>query len=270
MNKLVEDYIKNGQEIQRIKGETEEKEKEILEERDKLWDVINEKRHLLNTEEIKIRGEADDKIAMVGADEAKQTEPLNNQRKSVKRIVAFLEVQEKFKPAAFDDERKAREGKFSEWQDWIHNDDFFKIRLCIAENNKPVNKYTLRAHIKCVFYEPMIKLPDSPRELGSFKTIDEAKAYILKKKGALFLEEIKVVEVLKVEYQKVITTYKLSDFEELFEYYCSDCRTKFKTIPEYHEKEIITGYGQPPNLDKPARAIVECKPVYGFRREIVG
>lgn len=269
MNKLVEEYIKNGKEIQQIKGETEEKKNKIIEERNNLWDVINEKRHLLEIETIKIRGDANDKIAIVDADEVKQTTPLINQRESVQRIVAFLETQEEFEPATFDNERRAREGKFSEWQDWMHNDDFLKIRLSIVENDKPVNKYTARAHIKSVFYKGLIELPSSPKELGSFKTIDEAKAYILKKKGTLFQEETKTLEALKLEYREVITAYKLSDFEELFEYYCSDCNAKFKTIPEYHEKKIITGYNEPPNYDKPVRAIVECKPAYGFRREVI-
>lgn len=266
MNKLVEEYIKNGKEIQRIKGETEEKEKQALDEGNKTIDEIYERKRLIDQEDSKARAEHTMRLEAINKKEQEERAPFDSQRDAVRRIVAFLEVQERFKPAAFINERKAREGEFWEWQDWIHNDDFLKIRLCIAENDKPVNIYTVRAHITSVFYNPLIELPYSSRELGSFKTVDEAKAYITKKKDRLFQDEIKAVEALKVEYQKVIAAYKLSDFEELFEYRCGgyDCRAKFKT-PTPHTKEISTGYKDGNYI----REIVKCESEHGWRREVI-
>ncbi len=264
---LIEEYKKNGLEIQRIKNETEVKEEQAREIRDKVKDNIWERRKLLDAEESAARQFCDKTVEAIGKEEERQTAPLESQRESVKRIIDFLEVQEKFKPCELETPRASKryssEAGFLEWQEWIHNDDYLKLRLLISENDKPVNKYTVSVYIASVFHKPLIEFPYSPRELNSFKRVEEAKVYIAKKIEGLFQDEIKAIEALKLEYSEIIAAYKLSDFEDLFEYRCTDCRAKFKTIPESHE--VITGYEN----NKPIRQTIKCVPEYGFRREVI-
>ncbi len=266
---LIEEYKKNGLEIERIGDETKIKTKQAEARRETQADSIYKRRRLLDEEEAIMRQDHTERIAIIDGEEDKLTEPLHNQRVAVKRIIEFLEVQEKFKPCEMEEarasKRYSRDEGFLEWQEWIHNDDYLKIRLLISENDKPVNKYTASVYIASIFHKPLIELPYSPKELNSFKTVEEAKAYIAKKKEKLFQDEIKAIEVLKLEYLKVIEAYKLSDFEVLFEYYCTDCRAKFKTIPESHEKEVITGYKN----DTPIKQTVKCNPEYGWCREVI-
>jgi len=233
---LVEQYKLNGIRIQLLEDEAKTKKETIQEERGKVWEKIYDKRSQLDKEERDLRYDLELKERGIEEDTRIQTAPFELQRESVKRIVQFLEVQETYKPA------ELKEGMWipaGEWQDWVYHDDYLKIRLLVHENNKPVNKYTTSVCVDCVFREPLLKLPSSCTALGYFKTVDEAKACAVKKKDKVLRDVIQAVEVLRTEYIQVTGAYKLSDFDELFEYSCSDCRATFKKVPGNHDRESV-------------------------------
>ena len=233
---LVKEYKENGHRIQRIKDGAETRKEDVQEERSKIWDIIHAKRDQLDKEEYDLRHDLELREKVIEEETKRQTAPFELQRESVRRIVQFLEVQEMFKPA------ELKEGMWipaGEWQDWVYQDDYLKIRLLVHENNKPVNKYTTSVCVDCVFREPLLKLPSSCTALGYFKTVDEAKACAVKKKDKVLRDVIQAVEALRTEYIQVIGAYKLSDFDELFEYSCSDCRATFKKVPGNHDQESV-------------------------------
>jgi len=278
MNEIVAEYLKNTNEINRICEDAKAKINRLGLDKEKELEAIWDKRKQFDREESAIEQLYNQKSEDIDKDKHSLIVSLVSKKDAVHRIIKLLEVREKFKPISLaDGEVRVHDGKFLEWCDWIHEDDYLKIRSVIGENDKPVNKYSVVAYGRCIFGEPLIKLPFSYRislnesrmhiaqELGSFKTITEAKDCIAKKKGQVFQDTIKAVEALKAEYLDVIGKYKLSDFEELFEYHCTECRAKFKTIPENHEKKIITRYDK----DNPVIETVKCVPTYGFSRELI-
>lgn len=265
---LINVYKNSGKEIARINEESDVKMEELSNQKHKLMKGIWDREDKIRDDTRLIEDKYEDDKHSLTEDTAEQIAPHAQHIEHVKRIVEFLEVQERGINLEMKCNDRIKEGYFREWQEWIHNDDYLKIRLKITENDKPVNKYTVSSVIKCVFYEPLIKLPDlwGGLEHGSFKTVDDAKAFIVKKKGKLFLDEIEKVEALKAEYLDIIGKYKLSYFEELFEYRCSTCSAVFKNkIPEYHEAEVVVGFGTP----EITRQMKECIPERGFYRTIV-
>jgi hypothetical protein len=264
---LVEEYLRNGKEITRINEETALKKQDIKKKRRTELENIDQKKEILKQEEREAKKRYDNADEAADEEEKKQAEPYNLQRAAVRRIITLLELAEKYKPIRMEDgEVRIKEGKILEWQQWIHNDDYLTIRLIIGENDKPKNKYTVAVYGRCAFHEPLIKLPSCyglslnesgmhiRQEIGSFKTIDEAKSAIVKKlKQNLFQDLIKDVEALKKEYLEVTATWKLSDFEELFEYRCPACQSRFKHKPETHNGNDGT----------------KCNSPYGFYREVI-
>lgn len=228
MNKLVEEYIKNGKEIQRIKAETELKCGQIKEEKYKAIEKIRDKITVLEKKERDTSHQYDLKVEAAEAEEEHQKKPYDNQRDSVERIIEFLEVQER-------NEQISLKGDFAII---LYADEYFKLGIKIMRNQKPVNCFDVVVNGNCVFYEPLIKNPYSHYavSLGSFKTEEDAERFIEKTKSTIGQDIIKQVEELKKEYLEVTKTWKLSDFEELFEYNCHDCRGRFDTNVSAHTR----------------------------------
>lgn len=266
---LVNEYKKNGIEIARIVAEDEEKGGVLEEKRYKLMKTIYKREDQIREDTNKIESNHLDEKEILRQDTENQIEPHQQQRDSVKRIIEFLEVQERGRDIKMSCPSRVREGHYKEWQEWIHNDDYLKIRLLISENDKPVNKYTVSTVMTCVFLEPLIKLPDiwGGLEHTSVKTVEDAKAFIAKRKDKLHLDIIEKVAALEIEYLNVIAKYKLSDFEELFEYRCSKCRATFKrVVPVSHDAEVTVEYGTPNQRQQ----MEPCIPEYGFYRTVTG
>lgn len=268
-NALVSEYKQNGIEIARIEAEDKVKGGILQENRYKLMQEIYKREDQIRDDTNKIESDHIDEVETLRQDTENQIEPHHQQRVSVKRIIEFLEVQERGKDIEMSCPGRTIEGRYKEWQEWIHNDDYLKIRLLISENDKPVNKYTVSTVMTCVFSDPLIKLPDMWGGLDhtSVKTIEDARAFIARRKDKLHLDIIEKVAALEVEYLDVIAKYKLSDFEELFEYRCSSCRATFqRVIPDSHDTEVTVGW----RSETPTHEIKPCVPEYGFYRSLIG
>lgn len=231
MKDIVREYIENGKEIEKIREETKTKKGEVLEERNKELENISDKKHALEVEERNIRQTAEQKESGLDAEENLKLKSYQDQREAVKRIVEFLEVQERNKQASL----------VGDFEVILHDDEYFKLGVQIIRNQKPVNCFDVVVLGDCVFYEPLIKQPYHGHygvTLNSVKTEDDARKLIEKKKATIGQDVIKQVEALKKEYMEVIKTWKLSDFDELFEYNCCDCRERFDTKVSEHTRQV--------------------------------
>jgi len=243
-NEIVQDFLKAGQEINRIKEETEQEQKEIRQKcseeqaiiRDQKWELEKKERDLSYQKEIKIKESQEAHKIKVQHHAA--------QREGVKRIIAFLEIQERNEPLEPIPDPLERV--------IIHDDEYLKVYITILQNRKPVNKYDVRILGDCLFgYNELFK-PDFSfgyrygTILKSHPTVDAATKYIEKIKGTIAQDVIKRVDELKKEYLEVIETYKLSDFEELFEYTCYECRNIFKENISEHQRQV---YGDRTGLE---------------------
>lgn len=78
------------------------------------------------------------------------------------------------------------------------------------------------------------------------------------------VKEMGTIEYIQTRAQGIAKySDKLEDFEDLFEYTCSKCRTRFKkVVPESHTAEIFT-YGDPTSKIGP------CVPERGFYRSLI-
>lgn len=234
---LVKQYKEAGTEIQRIKDDEGDKKEALKTEKDQAWELINEKREQLRKYERDMNNALELKEKAIEKDAERQVEPLELLRERVKRIVQFLEVQEKFKPVVLEAGMWIPAG---EWQDWVHQDDFLKIRMLVYENkSRPVNRFTAAVCISTAISRPLWDMSTNCMDLGHFKTLDEAKGCTVRRKDKVLKTEMRTATTLKAEYLDVVGKYKLSDFEELFEYYCSDCRTVFKEVPASHDRTYM-------------------------------
>lgn len=268
---LIKEYIQNGLEIAEIAKQTQIKEKQANDARDKILVRITDIRNQIEEQASVLKRDSKLTLDSITAEEQNQIDPYQQQRLAVKRIIQFLDVHETPLPIEIG-EVTFRKGEFAEWRDWIYDNDYLKIRLLLHENNKPVNKYSLMVYGVCAFENPLVQLPyycgshlhtthmDISKELKSFKTIGAAIAFIDKKKKTLFHDLIAAVETLTDEYLTIIKKYSLSDFEELFEYTCLDCHTTFKIIPDSHNVEL-------PGLN--SREFKKCPCHYGFHRKYI-
>lgn len=252
MNQLVDDYLKGSKAIIEINEDTAHKIVDLNKERREMLDDIDKRMRALQEEEAVIKKLYADAEAKLHEKEKEAMAPYHLQKAAVQRIIHFLEVAEWYRPVdeigteMMQSERD--KGKFYEWQEYLYADDYLKIRLLMAENQKPVNKFSVLAYGRCVFGEPLIKLPyfygthlnDSyagfsiRAEIKDFKTVEDAKAYIEKYKAKMLKDIIELVKALEAEYADVVKTWKLSDFDALCEYRCYDCRRTFKQNTNSH------------------------------------
>lgn len=197
---------------------------------EKYGDIISkiekEKHRLIN--DIK-----DDKNRYV---EQKKTESNNLDQpiEEVERKIKFLQLAKEIKNtdvtindkemsaySTYRDEKLYRKGFF-------FKDQYMKIKIYIAENDKPVNKYTLFALGNCVFKDFM-DLPDDyglpvHSDRGNIKiiikdlpTVEEINVYLEKNRKSILKNLIDRFNVVKKEYLDAIRDYRLSDFKTVLE-----------------------------------------------------
>ena len=152
----------------------------------------------------------------------------------VERKIKFLELAKTIKDAdvviddkemdtynTYRDKKLYRKGVF-------FKDKYMNIKIYIAENDKPVNKYTLFAVGNCVFKDFM-DLPDYyglpvHSDRGNIKTViqdlptvEEINVYLEKNRKGILKNLIGRYNVVKKEYLDTIRDYRLSDFKTVLE-----------------------------------------------------
>ena len=234
---LVKQFIENEKQIEALRTKREDftkaKQKEIARVeydvyRPKIRALMDERDNKMKTlraeQEIK-RKEIDRKI-----------EGLHEVIAKVDRILGFLKLQpqEKTKDLEIKDEEiRAYHDKHIESLGYIFNDKFLKIKLFIAENSKPKNKYSLITVGKCLFKRELAGLPHSygvpiwnkgwaslEIVIKDLPTTQELRKYLQKRKKFILTLSLGKYAAVKQEYLRCIRTYKIKDFEELIEYRC--------------------------------------------------
>ncbi len=193
-----------------------EKIRALEDERDRLMQVFTD---VFEKERDKKQKEIDDLYVVVN---------------QVKRIIDFLQVDKTRDLAINDDGVKARRDGAKVNLGYIFDDDFLKIKLFIAENDKPKNKYTLLAIGRCLFADHLLKLR---REYGSpihtgfglnlevvlreAPSVEELITWQARSVAGKVFSELKGdYEKIKAEYLDVIENYTPHDFKELITDLC--------------------------------------------------
>lgn len=123
--------------------------------------------------------------------------------------------------------------KYFKWFDgYFYEDGLLKIKICIAENNKPKNKYSIIAYGKSIFHRGIIEFPysygvhlsddfnglclkqnihkDCPELVDQISWYEKYKRDILK-------DWLEKYQTIKAEYFHVIGKYKINDFVTIIE-----------------------------------------------------
>lgn len=231
---IIEGYLKNQAEIARINAEADAAENGVKAQMKELADEIYRRQRELDEEKSRKSMIFENCLTSVKNTRKHNLEPLYEQINRVRRIIAMLRIAETFKPVQEikEDEVKTYREGYLEWIGYLYNDDHLKIRLLIAGNGKPKNKYSLIAYGRDAFndtklldnsgvYSYGIHLNDSYNgfsvrvELGSFPEIEDAKAQKHTNKHKRLKQFIADFEALKADYLEVTAKYKLSDFEQI-------------------------------------------------------
>jgi len=155
----------------------------------------------------------------------------------VDRYIEFLKIAQDFTPVEpIKDESVTRyergAHKHLEWLGYLYTDDFLKIRLLIAENDKPKNKYSLMVYGRCVFWalsDNIIKMPHNyagpnlndgysftiKDELRCAPSVDDLTAWVIQNRPKILAEFMDQFKKIKAEYLEVTKKYTLDDFREL-------------------------------------------------------
>jgi hypothetical protein len=172
------------------------------------------------------------------ADLSSQITGLKTVIDSVLRILLFLRL--KPRVLSVDDDvvkfYRGEERKYKEALPYLFDDDYLKVKLFIAENNKPKNKYSLCAVGDTIFPESLLK---HKRDYGCpFHTergfaietyirdaasVEDLKAWLSHHYFTLHSDLVGDYLAVKTEYLLTIQNYKVADFALLLLATCHNC-----------------------------------------------
>lgn len=152
----------------------------------------------------------------------------------VGRKIKFLELAKKIKETdvSIDDSEMHTYHTYRERKlyrkGFFFKDKYMNIKIYIAENDKPVNKYTLFACGSCAFNEFMslpygYGLPVHGEHgnisiiIKDLPTVEDINAYLKGNKKRILKDLINTYNAVKKEYLDVIRDYRLSDFKTVLE-----------------------------------------------------
>lgn len=231
-------------------GIREATEKELTRLR---WDVyrpkIQEIEHeqALKIEEARKRGEAAEKVKSA---EITDLEKVVDQ---VRRILHFLALDSHKSLNISDDDIQFpnyHSNTYKESMGFLIDDTYLKVKIYIAGNKKPTNKYSIVLLGKCLFYEALLKLDrnygadlhthdryELEKTVKDFPTVEQAKAWLEKNRDKLMSGESRVqYEEVKIDYDKALQTYKVDDFQDLLLARC-ECGFFYTIWEDYIKRE---------------------------------
>ncbi|MFH1644057.1 MAG: hypothetical protein ABIA74_02685 [bacterium] len=236
---LIKQYKENEQETKKINNSLDElRERNRKETYNLQYKIYWDKIKVLEEERDNKIKELDKQFKDKEKREEQKREELEGVIINVQRIINFLKIGKKevivkndyVKPY----NRDYGDKKYFKWLGYFYSDEFLKIRLLIAENDKPKNKYSLVVYGKCIFTDDIIKFPYSygihlndnynglnlKTLIRDFSTIGELKKYLEKNKDKILKEKIEEYKKIKEEYFNTLENYKIEDFKELFKVEC--------------------------------------------------
>jgi len=191
--------------------------------RDIISKIEEEKKRLINNVEQDRDQYVEQKKREIGS--------LDQPIEEVERKIKFLELAKKIKETDVsidDSEMKTRGDRKLHRKGFFFKDKYMNIKIYIAENDKPVNKYALFACGNCAFKDFM----SLPRDYGlpvysdpgnvkiiikELPTIEDITTYLERNKDKILKNLIDTYNTVKKEYLDIIKDYRLSDFKTVLE-----------------------------------------------------
>ena len=236
MKKIIKDYKSSEREIKRI---SKERDRIVDKGKNEQADIAEECRKKIRV----LENERDERVEIIEGqlsaiwDKSRaEIDDLHKAIDKVERVAYFLGVDLNGDLTIKNTEIKAYRDRCIENAGYIFDDLLLKIKVFIAENGKPKNRYTLTAFGRSVFGEPAIKFPYSyglpTYETGAFclktpikcfPTIGGACAWLEKNRGGLFSGTIEAYRAVKKEHKEALDTYTIADLEPVMSHHCKKC-----------------------------------------------
>lgn len=229
MLEIIEQYIKNKKEIERLKDELDQEKEKISNAIRSVKDTYWYKKNELEAEERRIIDLLSEQENRIQKEKNKQIEELYQVISRVKRIIRYLEL-EKTRDLTISDKIETYHNTYIESLGYFYNDEYLKIKVFILSNDKPKNKYTLILLGKTIFYKELLELPYSygirglndfgfnlRLDLQDLPSIEEIKDYYEKHKDKLIKDFIGSYQKVKQEFIETLKNYRIEDFKEIEE-----------------------------------------------------
>jgi len=186
------------------------------------------------------------------------TEPV----RKVERILEFFRLDTR-KPIDIADEDVKQNDRYKERYrenlGLVFDDPFLKVRAFVMENDKPKNKYILVLIGRCLFDtglgdRPLLKLPrdyglsisepwgSAPQQiLKEAATVKELHTWWTAN-GLRKQQWIQEYVAVRSEYEHVLKTYRVTDFDNFLTWMCPECGYYHTIFESYHlrDGEVMT------------------------------
>lgn len=231
---LIQLFNSSEHQIKRISDRTYKAIEKLEEQKQKIWNRYNAANRVAETAKIKALERLHKKKETLNAQEMKECAPFDANRTKVQRIIALLKSAVPVGEIAdadvtsYDPERR-----YCQWVGgYLYKSDFLKLRLLIAENDRPKNKFSLVAYGRYAFTrDELIRFNEyysygGPNlkddgfavrfTIAHVPTVKEATSLAAKEWPTL-TRLISTVEQLEKEYRDATSKYALSDFASIQE-----------------------------------------------------
>ena len=153
----------------------------------------------------------------------------------VRRILTFLHLERPADMAINDDDVQTYHEKQKVSLGYIYEDDYFRIKLFIVENDKPMNRYSLIALGRTIFTEDQLKLTygyglfinikkrcQLQEILREGPSVEHLLTWLKKQPESRLISKLKGdYDEVKAAYQETIEQYQVDDFRELLTDLCT-------------------------------------------------
>jgi hypothetical protein len=252
---LAEQAIKNRANAAVLNGEREANNKAAEREVSRLkYDVYRDKIRELEYERDRKVDEVEQQAKAITDQKDAEIKELYVVIRKVEKVLEFLRLDPTSDLTVKDEDVKPYnhyEIRTVESLGYYLDDPYLKVKLYLAQNGKPVNKYSLIAIGKCLF-SSVANLVNIPRTYGlpvnvwgyhlevlikDFQTAGLAKTWLENNRRKLDLKGD--YETVKAEYLEAVQNYKVEDFQDLLIARCT-CGYYY-TVFDVYRLSIRTG-----------------------------
>lgn len=229
---MITQYNKNKKEIASLENTQETLEKEKREQINEIAMRYNTTIHELDKQKNRENDKLQEDIDSAEKETSQKIEKLSEAKTTLDRVLYFLKIENKKLDSSSLNEIKNYHDKHLETaQTW--SDECMELRLLIAENDRPKNKYSIIIAGKSKIGshdrdDSILVLPysygthinawhlDILTDVKHFTSINDAKKYLKTYDIQSILKDFFVrYNAVKTEYDSVISKYTLSDFEQI-------------------------------------------------------
>lgn len=234
---LVQQFLENERKTQEIHEQCHEQSKQANEQVRKVKDMHYDKLKVLQEERDGAIALIHEGLGLEREEADREIGELSKVITRVYRILAFLKLKTKDLTIK-DEDVKVYHDRHIESLGYFFNDDYLKVKLFIAENSKPKNKYALVAVGKCFFTEKVMNLRpyhgygvdvsytgrcNIQLVIKEAPEICDLHTYFEKWREKILAGLLAKYKLVKAEYLGILAEYNLELFEPLMAYRCTAC-----------------------------------------------